>query len=252
MELLREGAKSLGLMLSARHLAAFETYYQELASWNQHFNLTAVTGYEDVQRKHFLDSLSCILALPQEEKGQRIPDKVPLQTSSRPFWCADVGSGAGFPGIPLKIMLPEVKMTLIEATGKKVTFLKHIIETLELENVEILNSRAEDAGQMPEHREHYDLVLARAVAHLCTLVEYCLPLCRIGGRVVAQKGEDAEQEAAQAGATMALLGGDLIEVKPVVLPDLPGSRYLVVVDKVGKTPESYPRRAGMPSKKPLC
>ena len=256
MELLREGAKPLGLTLSPKHLAAFEVYYQELASWNLRFNLTAVTGYEDVQRKHFLDSLSCILALPRDPHAggasAGIPDTVPLQVPSRPLWCLDVGSGAGFPGLPLKIMFPEVEMTLVEATGKKAAFLRHMVEILELENVQVLNSRVEDVGRMPQHRERYDLVLVRAVAHMCVLVEYCLPLCRVGGRMVAQKGEDAEQEALESGQAIALLGGLLVEVKPVLLPDLSGSRYLVVADKVRKAPESYPRRAGLPSKKPLC
>jgi 16S rRNA (guanine527-N7)-methyltransferase len=251
MEILREAAKDLGLTLGIGHLVAFETYYQELASWNLRFNLTTVVGYEEVQRKHLLDSLSCILALPHGS-DPAIPDTVPLQFAARPLWCLDVGSGAGFPGLPLKIMFPEIKMTLVEATAKKVTFLQHMVGILKLENVEILNHRAEDVGRMPQHREQYDLVLARAVAPLCVLVEYCLPLCRVGGRMVAQKGEDAALEAQGAQQAIGLLGGSLRDVKPVVLPDLPGKRYLVVVDKEGRTPESFPRRAGMPTKRPLC
>ncbi len=251
MELLREGAKTLGLTLGPKHLAAFETYYQELESWNRRFNLTAITGYEEVQRKHFLDSLSCLLALPQEQRKGTVPDTVPLQLGSRRLWCLDVGSGAGFPGLPIKIMLPEAKMTLVEATGKKVTFLRHMAEALALEDVEVLHARAEDVGQMPEHRECYDLVTARAVAHLAVLAEYCLPLCRLGGRMVAQKGEDSQAEASAAQRAFAELGGALVDIKPVLLPGAQGSHYLVVLDKVAKTPAGYPRRAGMPSKKPL-
>lgn len=252
MELLREGAKTLGLTLGPKHLAAFETYYQELESWNRRFNLTAITGYEEIQYKHFLDSLSCLLALPQEHKSGAIPDTVPLQLGSRQLWCLDVGSGAGFPGLPVKIMLPEAKMTLVEATGKKVTFLRHMVDVLALKDVEVLHARAEDVGHMPQHRECYDLVTARAVAHLSVLAEYCLPLCRLGGRVVAQKGEDAQDETSAAQRAFAELGGALLDIKSVPLPGAQGQHYLVVLDKVAKTPAGYPRRAGMPSKRPLC
>ena len=127
MRLLQEGSKAMGLTLSSRHLAAFEKYYRELASWNLRFNLTTIIGYEEVQCKHFLDSLSCLLALPQGSRVGRIPDAIPLQVSPGSLWCLDVGSGAGFPGVPMKILLPEAKMALIEATGKKVTFLRHLV-----------------------------------------------------------------------------------------------------------------------------
>ena len=251
MDLLREAAKGLGLTLSARHLAAFELYYHELETWNQRFNLTAITGYEEVQRKHFLDSLSCILALPQRGGAGPIPDTAPLQLDARPLWCLDVGSGAGFPGIPLKLLLPDAKMTLVEATGKKAGFLRHMVEALNLENVEVLNARAEDVGHLPEHREQYDWVLARAVSNLSVLAEYCLPLCRVGGRMVAEKGSDVAEEAAQAQRAFDILGGALVEIKPVTLPELRAGNHLVVVDKVRKTPADYPRRAGLPAKKPL-
>ncbi len=251
MQLLRAGAASLGLTLGAGHLGAFETYYRELAAWNQRFNLTAITGYEEVQRRHFLDSLSCLLALPAGAAG-RLPDVVPLQVASGSLRLADVGSGAGFPGIPLKIMLPDARVTLIEATAKKASFLRHIVRLLGLEGVEVLTARAEDVGRMPEHREQYDLVVARAVAPLCVLAEYCLPLCRIKGRVVAQKGGEGVEETGGALPAIALLGGALVGVKSVELEELPPGRTLVVIDKVAKTPEEYPRRTGIPSKRPLC
>lgn len=252
MELLREGAKSLGLILSPTHLAAFERYYRELASWNQRFNLTTITGYDQVQCRHFLDSLSCVLALPPGDEEARVPDAVPLQRLSRPLWCVDVGSGAGFPGLPLKIVLPQAKMTLVEATGKKVAFLRHMVRVLQLDDVEVLHARAEEVGHMPEHRERYDFVVARAVAHLCVLAEYCLPLCRVGARVVAQKGEDAQEEASAAEPALRLLRGTLRDIKPVTVPGLPSGRHLVVVGKVAKGPDAYPRRPGVPSKRPLC
>lgn len=252
MELLRASAASLGLTLGAGHLGAFETYYHELSAWNRRFNLTAITGYEEVQRRHFLDSLSCLLALPGGAEGGPLPDVVPLQRGTGSLRIADVGSGAGFPGIPLKIMLPDAHVTLIEATGKKATFLRHIVRLLGLTGVEVLAARAEDVGHMLEHREQYDLVVARAVAPLCVLAEYCLPLCRVKGRVVAQKGGEGAEEAEDAVPAIELLGGTLVGVKPVELVELPLGRTLVVIDKVARTPEEYPRRPGIPSKRPLC
>jgi len=251
MRLLQEGSKALGLTLSSKHLAAFENYYQELAAWNLRFNLTTVTKYEEVQCRHFLDSLSCLLALPQGSPVGGIPDAIPLQLSSGSLWCLDVGSGAGFPGIPLKIILAEAKMALIEATGKKVDFLRHVVRVLGLKGVEVLHGRAEDIAHIPEHRERYDFVMARAVADLSVLAEYCLPFCRVGGRMVAQKGDGAEEEARSAQEAFGLLGGRLVDIKRVALPGLPPGRCLVVVDKERKGPDRYPRRPGIPSKKPL-
>lgn len=251
MALLREGARALGLALSATHLEQFEVYYRELAAWNQRFNLTAITGYEEVQLKHFLDSLSCLLALPYDGDSKTIPSTVPLQRRGGSLWCLDVGSGAGFPGLPLKIMLPEAKMTLIEATGKKATFLRHMVATLRLRDVEVLNDRAEAVGHMPEHREQYDVIVSRAVARLAVLAEYCLPFCRLGGRMVAPKGEDALEEVQEAQGALGVLGGKLVDVKRITLEGLPGERYLVVIDKVAKTPPAYPRRPGIPAKRPL-
>ena len=250
MEILRAGAQSLGLTLSSRHLAQFETYYHELASWNERFNLTAITACDEVQRRHFVDSLSCLLAMGSTDQPE-IPNTMPLQTKARPLRLADVGSGAGFPGLALKIMLPEAEVTLIEATQKKVRFLEHMIQTLGFDQIEVLPQRAEDVGQSAVHREHYDVVLARAVAHLAVLAEYCLPLCRPGGRMIAPKGEDAESEAEESAQAIALLGGRLVGIKPVQIADIHSDRYLVVIDKDTRTPAAYPRRAGIPSKRPL-
>lgn len=251
MEILKAGARGLGLTLSPRHLALFDIYYRELAAWNRRFNLTAITGYEEVQRRHFLDSLTCLLALPGEGDASIVPDAVPLQRQNNDLRCVDIGTGAGFPGLPVKLLLPEMRLTLIEATGKKVAFLQHIVSVLALEQVEIIHGRAEEVGRMPEHREQYDLALARAVAHLSVLAEYGLPLCRPGGRLIAPKGEDGPSEAQTATQALSLLGGRLTALKEITLPDLFGQRYLVVIDKVNSTLPHYPRRAGMPSKRPL-
>jgi 16S rRNA (guanine527-N7)-methyltransferase len=251
MELLREEAKALGLTLSQEHLERFDLYYRELTAWNERFNLTAITGYEAVQRRHFVDSLSCLVAFPGFVRDGSIPNTVPLQVDLRAPNVIDVGTGAGFPGLPIKIMLPEAHLTLIESTGKKTTFLQHMVRLLDLEDVQIINERAETVGHWDDHRECYDVVLARAVARLNVLAEYCLPFCRLGGRVIAPKGEDAEVEAQEAQGALETLGGTVRSVKPVHISGLESEHYLIVIDKVAHTPESYPRRPGMPSKRPL-
>lgn len=253
MELLREGARALGLCLSAEHVQAFQIYYRELNAWNRRFNLTTVTRCEDVQLKHFLDSLTCLVALPTPgaERGPGLPDVVPLTGRDSPLLCVDVGSGAGFPGLPLKIMRPALQMTLLESSRKKVAFLEHLVQCLSLTGVELLWARAEEAGQDAHHRERYDVALARAVADLAVLVEYCLPLCRKGGYLIAQKGADIEAELARAMSAIHLLGGSLAEVKSLRLPGLNEPRSLVLIEKVEHTPAKYPRRPGMPAKRPL-
>ncbi len=238
MELLSKTAHRFGLRLTPEHLAAFQLYYDELVAWNRRFNLTAVTDYEQVQIRHFLDSLTCLLV-----NGERARQPV--------MRVMDVGSGAGFPGLPLKIVCPSLQLTLLEATGKKVQFLKHVVEGLALEGVQVIKGRAEEVGHSAQHREQYDLVVARAVAELPVLAEYALPFCRLGGRFVAQKGSAAEVEVASAERALAILGGHLRRIHTVELPGLAEPRRLVVVDKMALTPEKYPRRPGIPSKRPL-
>lgn len=240
MQRLIDGAKALNLRLTDRQLAAFQLYYEELVAWNERFNLTAITEFEPVQIRHFLDSLSCLLA----EEARRALNR----TDAR---IIDVGSGAGFPGLPLKLICPGLHLTLLEATGKKVTFLEHVVERLGLQRVSTIHARAEELAHDPAHRESYDLALARAVADLPVVVEYTLPFCRVGGWLVAQKGEAGAAEAWSAEVAIKLLGGELRRVVPVELPGLPEDRSLVVVEKVGPTPDKYPRRPGMPGKRPL-
>ena len=252
MELLREGARALGLCLTPEHVRAFQVYYHELSIWNRRFNLTTVTQYEDVQLKHFLDSLTCLLALPIAGAAREaLPDVVPLSTAETPLLCMDVGTGAGFPGLPLKIMRPALQMTLLDSSRKKIAFLEHLVQCLELKGVELLWARAEEAGQEGHHRERYDVVLARAVSDLAVLAEYCLPLCRKGGWFIAQKGAQVEDEIKGAEAAVQMLGGELREVKAVTLPGLQEPRSLVLIEKVEATPSKYPRRPGMPRKRPL-
>ncbi len=238
MESLIAGARRLNITLSDHHLAAFETCYRELIAWNQRFNLTAITDREGVMVRHFVDSISCFKALPWAS----------LAAGARVI---DVGTGAGFPGIPLKIVCPGMRLTLLEATHKKVTFLEHIVGVLELRNVEIIHGRAEELGRTPAHREQYDWALARAVVEMPTLAEYLLPLVRVGGAMLAQKGEGAIIEVQASDAATTAMGGKVRHLLPVELRGIAETRYLVVVDKVAATPEKYPRRIGVPKKRPI-
>ncbi|MFQ6101602.1 MAG: 16S rRNA (guanine(527)-N(7))-methyltransferase RsmG [Anaerolineae bacterium] len=238
MEPLIAGARELHVKLTDRHLTAFETCYRELVDWNRRFNLTAITDWEGVLIRHFLDSLSCLKALPRKE----------LAAGAQVI---DVGTGAGFPGLPLKLVCPGMRLTLLEATGKKVTYLEHVVRALELKEVEVIHGRAEELGHDSAHRERYDWALARAVAEMPTLAEYLLPLVRVGGGMLAQKGEGAAAEVHGADTAIVTLGGRVRQLVPVELRGLAETRYLVVVDKTAATPEKYPRRPGIPQKRPL-
>jgi 16S rRNA (guanine527-N7)-methyltransferase len=237
MERLKAGAEELGLKLSPAQLGQFDSYYRELVDWNKRVNLTAITGYEEVQLKHFLDSLTVVLAWPpQSDKDLRI---------------IDIGTGAGLPGIPLKIVFPSIELVLLEATAKKADFLRHIVPKLGLDGVEVIVGRAEDVAHQSRYREKFDLVLSRAVAPLPALVELALPFCAVGGGFIAQKKGAIDDEISRAGRAIGLFGGSLREVKRVALPPLPDERYLVVIDKLSPTPEKYPRRPGLPAKRPI-
>lgn len=237
MEKLAASASKLGIKLTPDQITQFETYYRELAEWNERMNLTAITGYEDVQIKHFLDSLTITLGLKQ-----------PFSEKTR---LIDIGTGAGLPGLPLKIVFPFIRLTLLESTAKKAVFLRHIVNKLGLENVEIVVGRAEEIARKSEYREKYDIVLARGIAKLATLAELTLPFCAKGGSLIAHKKEPLADEMKQAGKAISLLGGKLREVRKVELNEFPDERRLVVIDKVAKTPEQYPRRPGVPKKSPL-
>jgi len=238
MESLITGARELDITLADHHLVAFETCYRELTAWNRRFNLTAITDRQGVLVRHFLDSLSCFRALPWAD----------LASGARVI---DVGTGAGFPGLPLKIVCPRMRLTLLEATGKKVTFLEHIVGVLGLHEVEVIHGRAEELGRDPAHREQYDWALARAVVEMPTLAEYLLPLVRVGGAMLAQKGEGAAIEVQASDAATNALGGEVRHLLPLELRGIAETRYLVVIDKVAATPEKYPRRPGMPKKRPI-
>ena len=237
MKVLIEGAARLGINLDGEQAERFQTYYDELTVWNATVNLTAVSGREEVQTRHFLDSLAASTALPATV----------LDGSERVL---DVGTGAGFPGLPLKIAFPRIDLTLLEATAKKTAFLRHVVDKLGLEGVDVVTGRAEEEARRPEMRERFGAVVSRAVARLDVLAELCLPFCVVGGVMVAQKGPQVEEELRQARNAIDILGGRAKDRGMLVTP-LVGIGTLVVIEKQRQTPTHYPRRPGIPSKRPL-
>jgi 16S rRNA (guanine527-N7)-methyltransferase len=234
LDLLAAGARTFDLDLTPAQLDQFARYADLLIDWNLRFNLTSIVDPREIVIKHFLDSLSVIRSIP--------PGSIKL---------IDVGAGAGLPGIPIKLVRPDVSLTLLEATRKKCDFLQAVIDDLQLTDVRVINARAEEAGRMEEHRERYDVAIARAVAEMPTLLEYLLPLVRVGGLALAQKSKDVLNDVQRAELALATLGGRLNDIVSVSVPELNEVRYLVVVEKIDRTPEKYPRRTGVPSKKPL-
>ncbi|MBC8099357.1 MAG: 16S rRNA (guanine(527)-N(7))-methyltransferase RsmG [Armatimonadetes bacterium] len=224
-----------GLNLTPEQVNSFDLYTQELSAWNARMNLTAITEPDSVIVRHYLDSLSVVKAIPLLP-GMRV---------------MDVGTGAGFPGLPLHIAIPGLDTTLLEATGKKVAFLDHLISLLGLKDIAGLHGRAEEVAHQPQHRASYDVVLARAVARLPILLEYLLPFAKIGGYCIAMKGATAAQELEDSAAALATLGGRLHALESITLPGVTDTHYLVVIEKIAKTPWQYPRSAGLPVKNPL-
>jgi 16S rRNA (guanine527-N7)-methyltransferase len=233
--LAQETAAALDLSLSPEQEAQFDQYARELAVWNEHTNLTAITDPDAVRLRHFLDSLTILKA-------------VPLPSGTKVI---DVGTGAGFPGLPLRIVCPEIQVALLEATGKKVAFLQHLIDLFKLDNVTTINARAEEAAHDDAHRAAYDLVVARAVARLPSLLEYLLPFARVGGLCVAMKGRTAQDEAADSKTALAALGGRLKSIETFQLPGVDEPHHLVLVEKIAATPRDYPRKPGIPTRKPM-
>jgi 16S rRNA (guanine527-N7)-methyltransferase len=231
--LLAETAAAWGLSLDARQLDQFASYSDELRRWNARVNLTAIADEREIATRHFLDSLRCALSW-----------------GAHPDSLIDIGTGAGFPGLPLKILRPALHLTLVESIEKKAAFLRHVVATLGLGDVEIVVARAESVGRDPAQREQYAIATARAVAELRVLAEYCLPLCRLGGRFLAPKGAQIAGEVERALPAIARLGGGPPTVEAVDIPGLE-RRSLVIIEKSALTPAQYPRAVGMPLKRPL-
>ena len=209
-------------------------YRELLLTWNARFNLTAITEDRAVLIRHFIDSLTVLKVLP-----------------NRPLSLLDVGTGPGFPGIPLKMARPDLTVTVMDSTSKKVRFCAEVIQQLELTGIRALHGRAEEMAHQPQFREQFEVVVARAVAPLPTLVEYLMPFVRPGGLCIAMKGSDAENEAAQAMRAIGVLGGRLSRVEPVQLPGLPDKRAIIVIEKVSPTLPIYPRQGGAPRTSPV-
>jgi len=231
-----EGAGALGISISGDAVVRLVRYGEMLREWNNRFNLTAITEPAEVARKHFVDSLS-LLRVP-ESQGEGVS-------------LVDVGSGAGFPGLPVALARPGWRVVLVDALGKRVEFLRAVALELGAQNVEAVHLRAEDAGRRPDWRERFDLATARAVAHLSVLAEFCLPLVRVGGSFLAMKGPGAAAEVENAAGALQRLGGHARGVDAFSLPGTEEGRAIIRVEKLRATPKEYPRRAGTPERRPL-
>lgn len=235
VEIFQKDLEKMEIDLSAKQIEQFLRYYELLIDWNERINLTAITVYQDVLKKHFIDSLSLTKVCDLGQKCHMI----------------DVGTGAGFPGLALKIAFPEIHVTLLDSLHKRIQFLDTVIEELKLENVQTVHGRAEDFAKQGKLREAFDICVSRAVANFSTLSEYCLPYVRRGGLFIAYKSEKVASEIEGAGRAIALLGGSIKEKVEFTLPYSDIYRSLVVIQKIERTPVKYPRKAGLPSKEPL-
>lgn len=240
---LKKEVGSLGITLNNTQIEQFYTYYELLVETNKVMNLTAITEEKEVVTKHFSDSLSLVRAFEGGNSFEKMlePD----------FSLIDVGTGAGFPGIPLKIVFPQLKVTLLDSLNKRVMFLQKVCEALKLTGVNCIHYRAEDAGRKEEHRERYDLCLSRAVANLSSLSEYCMPFVKIGGYFIPYKSGEIEEEVEQGKKAVEILGGQIEKVEKFTLPGSDVARSLVIVKKIKGLSKKYPRKAGMPTKEPL-
>lgn len=227
----------LSINLEENKLYQFYEYFKLLIDWNKFMNLTAITEMDEVITKHFVDSLALIKAVED------------LKT--RDYRIIDVGTGAGFPGIPLKIAFPDLKVTLMDSLNKRINFLNEVIDHLELKNIEAIHGRAEDLGRDPNHREQYDICVSRAVANLSSLSEYCLPFVKVGGYFVSYKSGKVEEELGEAKHALFLLGGKLAAVETFILPGTEAERSFVKILKNNVISKKYPRKAGLPTKEPL-
>ncbi|QTD67293.1 16S rRNA (guanine(527)-N(7))-methyltransferase RsmG [Lactobacillus gasseri] len=236
-EIIAEELANYGFKLSSKQKEQFATYYNKLIEFNKKVNLTRITDKNEVYLKHFFDSITPLLEFSDLFKGEKS--------------LCDVGAGAGFPSLPIKILCPDLSITIVDSLGKRLKFLDELVSDLSLDKVTLVHSRAEDAGQNKNLREKFDLVTGRAVARMSVLSEYCLPLAKVDGYLVALKGPKAQDELAEAKNAIEVLGGSVKEVKELTLPDTDDERTLIVVKKVKATPKKYPRQAGTPNRKPL-
>jgi len=232
---LRESFLPLGIELADKQLQQFAQYQEQLLSWNEKFNLTALTEEKDIMIKHFYDS-ALGLKVGKWTGQERV---------------LDLGTGAGFPGVPLQIILPSLSVVLVDSLQKRVKFLQHLLRVLALDRTEAIHGRAEELGREPGLRDNFDIVVSRAVARLAVLTEYCLPFVKPGGVFLAYKGLDGQKEYAEAGPAINKLGGKLVKIETFSLPEKMGIRTIISIRKTKQTPATYPRRPGIPGKIPL-
>ena len=235
VSILKEGCEKLGIQLNDRQVEQFLIYYEFLVEKNKVMNLTGITDYREVVQKHFVDSLSLVYAA----------DIMKLESM------IDVGTGAGFPGVPLKIAFPHLKIVLLDSLNKRILFLNELIDKLRLENITAIHGRAEDAARKKEYRESFDICVSRAVANLSSLSEYCIPFVKKNGFFISYKSTNIDNEIRDAKKALFLLGGKCVDKKEFYLPDSDIGRSLIVIRKEKATPSKYPRKAGLPSKEPL-
>lgn len=234
-EILLASAKKFGVELSAMQLEQFGIFYKSVVEWNEKINLTAITEEKDFAVKHIIDSIS----LWNDEKFLSVKKVI------------DVGTGAGFPGLPIKIFKPEIEIVLLDSLSKRVDFLKKVVAELNLQNVTCVHGRAEDFARQKDFREQFDLATTRAVARLNVIAEYCLPFVKVGGTFAALKGKKFAEEIAEAKSAVKILGGGEINFAEKILPDLPDKRAVIYIDKIKSTQKKFPRKAGTPVKNPL-
>jgi len=233
--ILEDGCQAFGVTLTDKQIEQFEKYYELLVEWNKVMNLTGITEFDEVMQKHFVDSAAAAKYVEMEKVNSLI----------------DVGTGAGFPGIPLKIVYPHIQVTLLDSLNKRIKFLEEVVDNLGLTGIETVHGRAEDAAKKAEYREQFDLSVSRAVANLASLTEYCLPFVKVGGKFVSYKSVSVDEEITQSKKAVYVLGGEIGKVEKFNLPESNMERALVIVEKKRSTPKKYPRKAGMPTKEPL-
>lgn len=233
--ILEDGCQAFGVTLTDKQIEQFEKYYELLVEWNKVMNLTGITEFDEVMQKHFVDSVAAAKYAEMEKVNRLI----------------DVGTGAGFPGIPLKIVYPHIQVTLLDSLNKRIKFLEEVVDNLGLTGIETVHGRAEDAAKKAEYREQFDLSVSRAVANLASLTEYCLPFVKVGGKFVSYKSVSVDEEITQSKKAVYVLGGEIGKVEKFNLPESDMERALVIIEKKRSTPKKYPRKAGMPTKEPL-
>lgn len=241
---------ALGVKLTEEQIQQFLIYYEMLVEWNQKMNLTAITEYDEVMKKHFIDSISLVKAYDVRICNEKICDDK-TNDVFKDKKLIDVGTGAGFPGLALKIAYPNLQVTLLDSLNKRIQFLDAVIDRLKLQGVETIHGRAEDFAKPNQLREQFDLCVSRAVANLSTLSEYCLPFVKMGGQFISYKSERSSEEMEAAGKAISILGGRVAKQVEFYLPDSDIYRNLFVIDKIQETPKKFPRKAGLPGKEPI-